>query len=385
MTTAYLTLDRVSKTFGPVKALDQISFEAGKGEFLSILGPSGCGKTTALRVIAGLEPLGGGRVMINGRDVSGLPVSKRNIGIVFQSYALFPNLTASKNIAYGLHGRLAEWKVQDKVEELMALVGLEGLGHKYPSQLSGGQQQRVALARAMALSPDLLLLDEPLSALDAKVRLRLRREIRALQQRLGVTTIMVTHDQEEALTMADRILVMDRGRLVQAGGPTRIYQRPATPFVASFIGTMNFFEQARKVDKGIYVTAGKYFTAGQENRDAPLAVGDRATLAIRPEDVRVAGLGGPETNRFSAVVRAMEYRGAFYRLEFSLQVEGLPRVRADVAGEIIRKLKLELDRPAHVIFPPERLLVYGRSVPRDFPGSGGTNRDGGTGEWRLHG
>ena len=192
--TPYLNVDKVSKSFGAVKALDRVSFTAAKGEFLSILGPSGCGKTTALRVAAGLEYQDNGTVFIDEKDVSGLPVSKRNVGIVFQSYALFPNLSAARNIAYGLRGNYPKHEVDQKVADLMQLVGLEGLGEKYPAQLSGGQQQRVALARAMALSPDLLLLDEPLSALDAKVRVRLRSEIRQLQQRLGVTTIMVTHD-----------------------------------------------------------------------------------------------------------------------------------------------------------------------------------------------
>lgn len=380
METDYLALECVSKTFGTVTALDDVSFSAEKGAFLSILGPSGCGKTTALRVIAGLERQTSGHVVINGNDVSGLPVSKRNVGIVFQSYALFPNLTAAKNIAYGLQGRYSRGKVRDMVADLMELVGLEGLGHKYPSQLSGGQQQRVALARAMALSPDLLLLDEPLSALDAKVRIRLRREICSLQKRLGVTTIMVTHDQEEALTMADRILVMNQGRLVQTGSPTEIYKTPATPFVASFIGTMNFLERARKVDKGAYVISGKNFRVHEEDDAAGLRPGDMATLAIRPEDVKVVGLGGPETNRFSAVLRSMEYRGAFFRLELSLQVDGLPRIKADVPGETLSALNLTIDRPVHLLMPPERLLVYGRDNQNGRPVKGN-----GQEEFRLHG
>ena len=380
MEEAYLALNGVSKTFGPVRALDEVSFTAGKGEFLSILGPSGCGKTTALRVVAGLEAQSTGQVRIKGHDVSGLPVAKRNVGIVFQSYALFPNLTAAKNIAYGLHGRFSKGKIRDKVAGLMDVVGLDGLGHKYPSQLSGGQQQRVALARAMALSPDLLLLDEPLSALDAKVRIRLRREIRALQQRLGVTTIMVTHDQEEALTMADRILVMDRGKLVQQGSPTQIYRTPATPFVASFIGAMNFLDQARMVDKGVYVVSGKTFAASNAAVDRPLSTGDRATLAIRPEDVRVVGLGGPETNRFSAVVRTMEYRGAFYRLEFSLQVDGLPRIKVDVPGNTIQELNLKIHRPAHLLIPADRLLIYGNGSSHGWKPAGPREK-----ELRLHG
>ncbi len=237
---SYLHATGVTKTFGRFAALQDISFEARRGEFLCILGPSGCGKTTLLRVVAGLETQDSGRVAIEGRDVSSLPVSRRNVGIVFQSYALFPNLTAVQNIGYGLRS-LGNGKssIGRRVEELLQLVGLQGMGHRYPAQLSGGQQQRVALARAMALSPNLLLLDEPLSALDAQVRILLRSEVRQLQRRLGVTTLMVTHDQEEALTMADRIVVMDRGKIVQDGTPLEIYNKPATPFVASFIGSMN--------------------------------------------------------------------------------------------------------------------------------------------------
>jgi iron(III) transport system ATP-binding protein len=232
-TNLFLTVAEITKTFGRLAALRDVAFQARRGEFLCVLGPSGCGKTTLLRVIAGLETQDRGRVYFEGRDVSSLPVSRRNVGIVFQSYALFPNLTAGQNIAYGLKSRRGDTHpTRRRVEDLLRLVGLEGLEAKYPRQLSGGQQQRVALARAMALSPDLLLLDEPLSALDAQVRVLLRAEVRNLQRRLGVTTIMVTHDQEEALTMADRILVMDRGEIVQDGTPMEIYRKPATPFVA---------------------------------------------------------------------------------------------------------------------------------------------------------
>lgn len=361
MQEAYLTLQGVTKTFGPVKALDQVSFSAGKGEFLSILGPSGCGKTTALRVIAGLEHSNGGQVLINGRDVTGMPVSKRNVGIVFQSYALFPNLSAEKNIAYGLRGRFSRHQIHKKVTELMELTGLAGLGHKFPSQLSGGQQQRVALARAMALSPDLLLLDEPLSALDARVRVHLRREIRALQQKLGVTTIMVTHDQEEALSMADRVLVMNGGKLVQNGTPAQIYQTPATPFVASFIGSMNFFKNAARVDDHAFEVAGKTILAPGSSQASGLEDGDTATLAIRPGDIKVKKLDTAGENAFPAVLKTMEYRGHIFRLAFSLQTRELPLVKVDVSGEVVTSLNLGVDRPVHLVFPPERVMVYGRS------------------------
>ena len=208
----YLQIENVNKTFGNFVALQNVFLDVYPGEFVCLLGPSGCGKTTLLRIIAGLEPQTSGRVIQGGKDVSQLPPSKRDFGIVFQSYALFPNLTAIQNIAYGLENtKRPKTEIRSRVEELLSVVGLEGMGSKYPSQLSGEQQQRVALARALAQSPGLLLLDEPLSALDAKVRVKLRAEIAGLQKRLGITTVMVTHDQTEALAMGDRVVVMDKG------------------------------------------------------------------------------------------------------------------------------------------------------------------------------
>src|SRR5215204_2613499 len=237
----FLRIERLSKRFGTFTALKDIDLEVRRGEFVCFLGPSGCGKTTLLRAIAGLDPQDEGKVIIAGRDVSDAPPADRDFGIVFQSYALFPNLTVGKNVGYGLvNRRRSGAEIKRRVQELLTLVGLTDQEHKYPVQLSGGQQQRVALARALATSPGLLLLDEPLSALDARVRVRLRDEIRALQQRLGVTTVMVTHDQEEALTMADRIVVMNQGAIEQVGTPQEIYRRPTTAFVADFVGSMNF-------------------------------------------------------------------------------------------------------------------------------------------------
>ena len=360
-TNTYLTLDNVSKKYGTVDALKSVSFSASQGEFLSILGPSGCGKTTALRVIAGLEHQDSGHVSINGNNVSGMGVAKRNVGIVFQSYALFPNLNAEKNIAYGLKGQATAKEIKQKVRELMDLVGLAGMGHKYPAQLSGGQQQRVALARAMALSPDLLLLDEPLSALDAKVRIKLRAEIRQLQQKLGVTTIMVTHDQEEALTMADRILVMNQGRLIQEGKPHQIYERPSTPFVASFIGSMNFIKQAKKVGSGVYELDGRSFHVANENGSAHLRDGTPATLAIRPEDVMIENREKQGKNFFPGRIKKMEYRGSLFRLDLSLSDHdsfAASTITADLPPEKIRRFSLAQDMPVTVSIPADRLLVY---------------------------
>src|SRR4051812_44994500 len=239
----FLRIRKLEKRFGLFTALANISLDVSRSEFVCFLGPSGCGKTTLLRAIAGLDPQDEGTIEIAGRDVSRLPPAARDFGIVFQSYALFPNLTVAANVGYGLVNRRAGKAEMDaRVAELLALVGLPEQGAKYPGQLSGGQQQRVALARALATSPGLLLLDEPLSALDARVRLRLRDEIKQLQRRLGVTTIMVTHDQEEALAMADRIVVMNQGVIEQVGTPSDIYRKPASAFVADFVGTMTFLD-----------------------------------------------------------------------------------------------------------------------------------------------
>jgi iron(III) transport system ATP-binding protein len=356
----YLKVDGVTKCFGTFTALEAVSFEALRGQFLCVLGPSGCGKTTLLRVVAGLEIQDCGNVSIEGRDVSRLPVSKRNVGIVFQSYALFPNLSARSNIAYGLKNRVKNREqVRKRVDELLDLVGLRGMGPKYPAQLSGGQQQRVALARALAVSPDLLLLDEPLSALDAKVRIMLRSEIRQLQQRLGVTTIMVTHDQEEALTMADRILVIDNGRLVQNGTPHEIYDRPATPFVAAFIGAMNFIPDVVKVEDGLYGLGPHHLQVNSENGTRRLPAGARVTIAIRPEDVLIEQ--EPSTpNTFNAQVAAMEYRGPLFRLNLQIPGANADRVRleADVASEKVRRLNIAPDMELPVQLPVNRLRVY---------------------------
>ncbi|MFM8991469.1 MAG: ATP-binding cassette domain-containing protein, partial [Alphaproteobacteria bacterium] len=238
---SFLRIERLTKRFGSFTALDSVDLEIRPREFVCFLGPSGCGKTTLLRAIAGLDAQSEGRIWQAGREISSLPPSERDFGIVFQSYALFPNLSVRDNVGYGLRSRgQGRAAIDARVGELLELVGLPGSGAKYPSQLSGGQQQRVALARALATSPGLLLLDEPLSALDARVRARLRHEVRGLQRRLGITTIMVTHDQEEALTMADRIVVMNHGTIEQVGTPQEVYGRPATPFVAAFVGTMTY-------------------------------------------------------------------------------------------------------------------------------------------------
>jgi iron(III) transport system ATP-binding protein len=363
----YLQVIQATKRFGSFTAVDAVSFAAQTGELICVLGPSGCGKTTLLRIVAGLENRDSGQVIIQGRDVSGLPVSRRHVGIVFQNYALFPNLSAADNIAYGLKSRRADsGHIRHRVAELLELVGLKGMDAKFPAQLSGGQQQRVALARAMALSPSLLLLDEPLSALDAKVRIALRAEIRQLQQRLGVTTIMVTHDQEEALTMADRILVMDRGRLVQSGTPSEVYDRPASPFVAAFIGMMNFIPRAIKTGRGVYSAGGLALRVDGDSLCGHVDPGTPVTMAIRPEDVLITPESGDKgLNRISARVQAMEYRGPLFRLRLALAVpDGHgPTIDADLSAEKVRRLNIRHAMTLPVILPMDRIRVYPPASP----------------------
>ncbi len=247
---SFLELRNLDKAFGPVRVVKDFDLTVEQGEFISLLGPSGCGKTTVLRMVAGFETPSAGEIVIDGSDVVRLRPNQRNIGMVFQAYALFPNLTVAENVAFGLKVKGLPRSERDaRVDEMLRLIGLEGFGARYPFQLSGGQQQRVALARALAIQPKVLLLDEPLSALDAQIRVSLREEIRAIQRRLGITTIFVTHDQEEALSISDRVVVMNGGIAEQVGQPFEIYNRPATRFVAEFVGTLNLIE-AEVLDAG---------------------------------------------------------------------------------------------------------------------------------------
>ena len=237
---SYLDLININKSFGTTVAVENFNLNIMQGEFVSFLGPSGCGKTTTLRMIAGFELPTSGQISLENRDLTYLPPNKRNVGMVFQSYALFPNMTVADNIGYGLKvTKKSRQEITARVDEMLGLIHLEDRRTHYPSQLSGGQQQRVALARALAIRPQVLLLDEPLSALDAKIRLELRHEIRRIQQQLGITTIYVTHDQEEALSLSDRVVVMSQGKVEQVGTPAQIYSFPATEFVAQFVGQIN--------------------------------------------------------------------------------------------------------------------------------------------------
>jgi spermidine/putrescine ABC transporter ATP-binding subunit len=295
-----VALDRVTKRFGAVTAVKAVSLEVRQGEVLALLGPSGCGKTTTLRMIAGFEDPDEGAVRVKGRVVNDVPTYRRNLGMVFQQYALFPHMTVFDNVAFGLRMRgTARAEVRGLVAEAMALVRLEGLEARFPAELSGGQQQRVALARAVVTRPAVLLLDEPLGALDRKLRERMQIEIRSLQRALGITTIFVTHDQEEALTLSDRIAVMEQGEIIQIGTPTEIYERPRSRFVSDFIGVSNFLAGRVVARDGDAVSielqaAGPSPVRLQAAAADGLAPGDRVEVAIRPEKIRLApALNGP--------------------------------------------------------------------------------------------
>jgi putative spermidine/putrescine transport system ATP-binding protein len=282
MSDSSLELRNVTRRFKDMVALDALNLEVGAGELVALLGPSGCGKTTALRIVAGLDRADEGQVMLKGRDINGLPAHKRNMGMVFQAYSLFPNMTAAENVAFGLQMRkVSKNKRRDTAHELLELVGLPTHAHRYTHQLSGGQQQRVALARALAIQPEVLLLDEPLSALDAKVRTNLREEIRRLQLSLGTTTIFVTHDQEEAMAVSDRVAVMNKGRIEQIASPDVLYNSPATDFVAGFVGSMNRI-RATKTGDSLFVI-GRTVGASKigPNIEGPV------TALVRHESVRV--------------------------------------------------------------------------------------------------
>ena len=351
---AALELRDIRKEFGGFVALKDVSLEVKPGELVCFLGPSGCGKTTLLRIVAGLEVQTAGTVIQGGRDISRLPPMKRDYGIVFQSYALFPNLTIAANVAYGLVNRgMARGEREARVEELLALVGLPDSGSKFPAQLSGGQQQRIAIARAIATSPGLLLLDEPLSALDARVRVRLRGEIRSLQQRLGITTILVTHDQEEALSMADRIVVMNQGMIDQIGTPAEVYRSPQTPFVADFVGKTNLLPATRDGDDRVLVGAQRFECDGCPPPNGTSAL----RVFFRPEDVLVRGVGGETPNSASAVVEKVEFLGAFSRVTF--RVSGIEQpLFADLSVNDMAEFAVKPGDTLRVAIPRERMRVF---------------------------
>ena len=322
-TVSYLSIENLSKSFGKFLALDDVCIDINAGEFVCFLGPSGCGKTTLLRCIAGLEVQTSGTIIQNSEIISDLPTSQRDFGIVFQSYALFPNLSCFHNIAYGLEN--LGWEKQDvtkRVDELLSLVGLLDHSAKFPSQLSGGEQQRIALARAIATSPNLLLLDEPLSALDAKVRVHLRQELKNFHRRLGLTTVMVTHDQEEALSIADRIFVMDGGRIMQSGTPEEIYANSSNPFVANFIGMTNFIEGKVHNRDAITVQNQQIRVPGHN-----YTKGTKVIIAARPECIQLSKKN--TSGSFDGTVVDVEFLGSFLRIYLETSIMPNQRLIAD--------------------------------------------------------
>ena len=349
---AFLELAGIEKRFGGFQALKGVDLAIEKGEFVCFLGPSGCGKTTLLRIIAGLEAQSAGTLRQAGRDISRAPPAGRDYGIVFQSYALFPNLTVAQNVAYGLvNRRMAKAEIAARVAELVKLVGLPGSEHKFPAQLSGGQQQRIALARALATRPGLLLLDEPLSALDAIVRVHLRQEIRSLQRQLGVTTIMVTHDQEEALSVADRIVVMNHGAIEQVGSPLQVYREPATPFVADFVGRINVLPAV--LEAGGRVRIGPTsFACPHTGRP-----GDAVKLYLRPEDV-LARVNPGDDNVFDATIEKIEFLGSYCLVRVAGPALGDSKLTVYLSLNFLAEQALEAGSRLPLRLMADRLRVF---------------------------
>jgi len=359
----FLELSHVKKRFGAFVAVEDFELITERGEFVSLLGPSGCGKTTTLRMIAGFEYPDSGSIKVDGKEITNLPPNKRNVGMVFQAYALFPNMTVASNVGFGMRvKKQSKDAITKRVGELLEMIHMPEKADRYPYQLSGGQQQRVALARALAVEPQVLLLDEPLSALDAKIRVALRNEIRAIQRQLGITTVYVTHDQEEALSLSDRVVVMSDGRIEQIGSPSEIYNFPATSFVASFVGTLNLLA-ARVVDP----SAGRLSVEGQEIRAAKPISGARSgeivSVALRPESISLEE--GPEgTNRLRGPVVDVSFLGSIVRLRIRLG-DG-PTVSLDTFNDPNLTLP-PIGEAVTVSFPPEASLVLDQ--PAAAPGA----------------
>ncbi len=347
-----IELKGVTKAFGRVTAVDRATLEILDGELFTLLGPSGCGKTTLLRLIAGFYAADGGEIWFGVRRVDGLKPYERNIGMVFQNYALWPHMTVRANITYGLRLRkLDADTIARRLRDGLEKVNLGGLEARYPGQLSGGQQQRVALARALVLNPDILLLDEPLSNLDAKIRVQVRAEIRKLQKELGITTVYVTHDQEEALSLSDRVAVMRDGKVLQLAAPKTLYERPADRFVADFVGTNNLVAGVRRELAGGYALAETAMGRVRGRLSPSVAPGDRCVLAIRPENIALGV--GPE-NTFAGRVVLASYLGSALRYE--IEVGGGVVLKVD-SGDPWHHEVLPSGAPVRVTFPASAALT----------------------------
>jgi len=359
-----IELAGLCKRFGEHIAVDNIDLSVASGEFFSLLGPSGCGKTTTLRLIAGFEQPTAGRVLLDGLDVSAVPAHKRNVNTVFQSYALFPFLSVFDNVAFGLrYARVTKAELRTRVGDALSLVSMSSFASRRPGQLSGGQQQRVALARALVLNPAVLLLDEPLGALDAKLRRSLKVELKALQERVGITFLYVTHDQEEALTMSDRLAVLDAGRIAQVGTPRQVYEEPADSYVADFLGAANLMEilvSERTGDSAAVLKLGE--VALSTLHGCPASPGEKAHAVIRPERVRVEEHGSPGVNRVPALVERVVFLGAatqiMLRLATGASLQALLQNDGDSAVA-----NLAQGTPVHAYLPPDALRVLPGPVP----------------------
>ncbi len=360
---AFLELEDITKYFGSTAAVEHINLSINQGEFLTLLGPSGCGKTTILRMIAGFELPTEGTIMLDGEDITNLRANRRPMGMVFQSYALFPHLTAAQNVAFGMEiKKFSKDRVKQRCTELLELVGLGEMGPRYPHQLSGGQQQRVAIARALAVEPKVLLLDEPLSALDAKVRVSLRNEIRRIQQQLKMTAIYVTHDQEEALAISDRIAVMAKGKIEQLDQPEEIYSNPNTVFAATFVGNSNQFNGVvESVSEGL-CKSGEYTLS--TTHLAHLHNGDRVLIIVRPEEVSLlpdTGIGtvpstngtGRGNNHIAGVIDLRTFLGPFTR--FHVHVNDNTTLTADIPNQQSRSF--EVGQKVLLSFSPDDCQV----------------------------
>jgi putative spermidine/putrescine transport system ATP-binding protein len=345
---SFLSLENLKVAYGKNTVLEDFNLSINKGEFVSLLGPSGCGKTTTLRSIAGFVKSQKGKIMFKGQDFTDVPVHKKHFGFVFQNYALFPHLNVFDNVAFGLKmQKTAESEIKTRVEKMIDLVGLSGFLKRYPAELSGGQQQRVALARALVIEPDLLLLDEPLSNLDAKLRVEMRVEIRNIQQKLGLTTVYVTHDQEECFSISDRVVVMKDGEIEQLDSPEKIYRNPETEFVADFVGFENFFDLFRDGDN-FKTAAGDLFYVSSVNLEKNK---DKFRASIRPNDIEITRAGGEKKdNLIRGKIKISTFLGEKY--QYNVETE-----YGEFVVNAATEKRIENDVQVNLYFPEEKIIL----------------------------